>query len=273
MGACPDGYRQVTDEATCSAATTSLSGGQFIPEENSSDPPGCFEYTWDGVSQFYFNANLQAVPAGGHSTDRYPICMLQEFTSFHGKWKWIGQGVESSTLTSTISWSDETSSGTSSSFEWGLEEGVEAEVTICVPDGATGCLPLTIAMSASGSQTWSDSVAQSVSHMSGGEQSYSCDSVSCSHGNLWQWEIVGETTPEFNTGDQTNRQCSFACLPNSISIEETPKCPAGYCGSLDCQCCNSNLWAQEQDRSSVPLCANPTHALSTSGGSTCEGCN
>merc|ERR1712188_265471 len=170
----------------------------YFPSSSSTDPPGCFQFSWEGGGQIqnalYFNDNLAAVPDGGHSVGRHFACVQEEFVSFEGEWAWVGSGLASTTLTSTISWSTTTTKATTNAFTFGLEEGLSASFA------GTG-------LSVSSSQSWSTSVADSVAHMDTETLSYACQSMSCETGNLYQWQIVGKGAED--QADQTNKQCSF----------------------------------------------------------------
>jgi len=252
FGACPADYAQINDESVCRDAAVALLGTAdgFFPVSNPWDMPGC--YNWGGV---YWNADSSGVPADQTHVDRHRyVCMYQKFHSYDGEWIWIGVNMPEMSVTAEISWSQEESSSTTDDFTLGLEEGVEVGFL------GTG-------ISTSSSQTWASSVQNSISNMVGGSSSYACASLSCTEGNLWQWRITGHA----DTGDEHNTQCSFTCTahPARATAAATPKCPAGWCGDNDCQCCNGNEWAaQGQD---VPLCASATGTTDLT--SVCYGCD
>jgi len=255
LGACPAGYVKVDQLTHCSAAQAQLSL-PYAPREvdDASDAPGCFVH--DDDNYLFFNTNA-AGPAGGHSDGRRYICMFSSFQSFTGDWVWVGAGLAATTQTAEVSWSTTEDSSTTDSFTTGLEEGVEAGFM------GTG-------ISLTTSQEWSSSVTKSISNMEGGASSYSCQALSCEQGNLWQWQITGSAS---TGGDDHNTQCSFTCISQVYPKDVQPKCPAGYCGDDDCQCCSGDSWATNGE--TVPLCDSPTDApnLTATLGTMCLGCD
>jgi len=162
-----------------------------------------------------------------------------DFTGFEGRWQVAGSGSTVQT-TASSSWSKTTSTTTANGFTTSL--GVTASMEFA-DIGTLGY---------SATNTLSTSVSETLSQMQGGRNSITCGSEHCD-GNLWQWGVVG--TRADGTTERVS-QCAFVCIGIDKPITVKPKCPRGFCGDSDCQCCNSNEFAPAGDaRDSVRMCA------------------
>jgi len=184
-----------------------------------------------------------------------------ELYDFGGEWRYVGQHLSDRTMTAQTSWSTTTERSVTESFEWGLTQSItwEQKTGFVVAENK-----ITIGFETS--QQWGRSVTETVGRMESGSNSYSCGSESCTAGNLYQWMIRGISASGVT---QTIDQCSFVCIPSTMPASVKPKCPAQYCGELQCQCCNDD-WAEDGNPPESPICAIIDESLKNNA---CLGCD
>jgi len=185
-----------------------------------------------------------------------------EQLEFGGEWNWIGLGIQSREMRAVTSWSTTEEQSVTESFTWGLSQSVTVEAkTDFVLAGSK------VSVTAGSSQEWGESVTATVSKMQAGQNWFSCGSLSCTAGNLYQWVIKGTSS----TGHaESIQQCSFVCVPSAT--RDQPKCPPRYCGDGGpCQCCNGH-WAEGGNPPVSPLCTASNKRSGNSAGM-CLGCD
>jgi hypothetical protein len=186
-----------------------------------------------------------------------------EQLEFGGEWNWVGLGIQNVEMTAKTSWSTTEEQSVTESFTWGLSQSVTAEAkTGFIVAGSK------VSVTVGSSQEWGESVTDTISQMQAGESSFSCGSLSCTGGNLYQWVIKGTSS----TGHaESIQQCSFVCVPSAT--REEPKCPPLYCGDGGpCQCCNGD-WAEGGNPPVAPLCTGTSKARPGITPGMCSGCD
>jgi hypothetical protein len=184
-----------------------------------------------------------------------------EQLEFQGEWEFVGLGLSNVEMRAISSWSTTEDRSVTESFTWGLSQEVAAEVK-------TGFLVAgsKVTVTVGSSQEWGESITSTISNMQGGQDWFSCGSLSCTSGNMYQWVIKGTSA----TGHVENiKQCSFVCVPSATRDE--PTCPPRYCGDGPCQCCNGD-WAEGGNPPSSPLCTASKALLGDATGM-CYGCD
>ena len=144
--------------------------------------------------------------------------------STKGEWEAIGTGAsvsltEAVTYSSTRTYQDQVtitaSAKATSKMDFGLGD-VSVELGLSVATSITN--------------TYSNTVSGTKSN------TYS---VNCPLGTVYQWRLVQPSVTILTN----NFVCVDSSIPEPIA---TPACPPTYCNlHLDCQCCNSNTWAQD----------------------------
>eukprot|EP00523_Entomoneis_sp_CCMP467_P022896 CAMPEP_0168833582 /NCGR_PEP_ID=MMETSP0727-20121128/3144_1 /TAXON_ID=265536 /ORGANISM="Amphiprora sp., Strain CCMP467" /LENGTH=431 /DNA_ID=CAMNT_0008886895 /DNA_START=234 /DNA_END=1527 /DNA_ORIENTATION=- len=193
---------------------------------------------------FYNHCTPTDVPEGKYFDYSYvdidiPRYIIREasFDDYTLEWNLVGVGGSLDTAFST-SWTKGSSSATTNanSFSFGLksttkvgfkEFGVQASESITVSLQAKQTVSNTLSRSFSKAETVSTT----------------CKSPECSNGRLYQWSASATRGIE----QESVEDCYFVCVDRHLN--EGPKCPLGYCGNANCQCCNAQWW--ETDDSSL----------------------
>lgn len=192
------------------------------------------DVSWD----FHIQADVGGDPKPNKSKED-PVVL--------GAWKAASSGAQR-TFTEEVNWAESSTHTTGSSVSKALTKGTKFSYssTSTLGEPALGQASQTwgVEVSVSSTNSWANSIQDTMTGTKGGRQVVTCTPTSCESGTSYQWVTSVDQKEDWAA---LFSSCIFVCMPNQ---GQRPQCPYGSCCTSNktdqCSKC-SKEWCDKED--------------------------